>query len=175
MGTMKRLSLAVLMVVLLMAGLAPAAAQDGTLYVCRDPRFEWVRLEFHNIPADWQDANGVGWWYLADAGAMYGNTLVVDAKTTMDYQLEQLGIGVGSAIVGKGDYSESLVGNANSPQCDPAKSPIQEDGLVIVLTPAPINEPNACPAIAIDYGSMQWYCYTPVASGLIPIPPAPKQ
>jgi len=51
MGTMKRLSLAVLMVVLLMAGLAPAAAQDGTLYVCRDPRFEWVRLEFHNIPS----------------------------------------------------------------------------------------------------------------------------
>jgi len=175
MGTMKRLSFVVVMMCFLMAGLAPAAAQGDGLYVCRDPRFAWVRLEFHNIPAEWQDANGAGWWYKAEAGAMYGNTLVADATTEPDYQLEQLGIGVGSAIVGKGDYSESLVGNAQSDLCDPVLSPIQDEGLVIVLTPAPTDEPNACPAIAMDYGTMQWYCYTPTSSGVIPIPPAPKQ
>lgn len=175
MGTMKRLSLVVVMVGLLMAGLVPAAAQGDGLYVCRDPRFATIRLEFHNIPAEWQDANGVGWWYLAEGAAMYGDTLVADAITKPDYQLEQLGIGVGSAIVGKGDYSESLVGNAQSDLCDPTLSPIQEEGMVIVLTPAPTDEPDACPAIAINRTDNQWYCYTPTASGVIPVPPPPKQ
>ena len=179
MGTSKRLFVFVLaLIALLLLGNLPVGAQGDSLYVCRDPRFAWVRLEFHNIPAEWQDLNGVGWWYLADGAAMYGNTLVADALTAdtrySNYQLEQLGIGVGSAIVGKGDYTESLVGNEHSLLCDPALSPIQDEALEIVLTPEPSPPEPSCPAIAIDYGSMQWYCYTPNASGVIPVPPAPK-
>ena len=83
-------------------------------------------------------------------------------------------VGINSAIVGKGDYSESLVGNEHSLLCDPALSPIQDEGLEIVLTPEPSPPEPSCPVIAIDYGSMQWYCYTPNASGVIPVPPAPK-
>lgn len=179
MGTFKRFFVFVLaLIALLLLGNLPVGAQGNSLYVCRDPRFAWVRLEFHNIPAEWQDVNGVGWWYLADGAAMYGNTLVADALTAdtrySNYQLEQLGIGVGSAIVGKGDYTESLVGNEHSELCDPALSPIQDEGLEIVLTPEPSPPEPSCPAIAIDYGSMQWYCYTPNTSGVIPVPPAPK-
>lgn len=149
-----------------------ARAQD-TFYVCRDPRFAWVRLEFRNVPADWLDPDGVGYWYKAEAGAMYGSTLVTDATTQPDYQLEALGIGVGSAIIGKGDYSASLVGNADSPHCDPTTSPIQDEGLEIVLTPSPEATPSACPAIAINRTDNQWYCYTPSAGGVVAIPPAP--
>lgn len=168
-------SFTLIVVLLILIGLvaAPAAAQDN-LYVCRDPRFATVRLEFHNIPSSWKDEDGVGWWYLADGAAMYGDTLVADAKTTPDYQLEALGIGINSAIVGKGDYSESLVGNEHSELCDPALSPIQDPDLVIVLTPEPQPVQPACPAIALNSTDNQFYCYTPGAGGVVPVPPAPK-
>ena len=168
-------SLTLIVVLLIRIGVvaAPAAAQDN-FYVCRDPRFATIRMEFHNIPATWQDPDGVGWWYLADGAAMYGKTLVADATVKSDPQLEALGIGIGSAIVGKGDYSESLVGNADSSLCDPALSPIQAPELVIVLTPAPQPVQPACPAIAINRTDNQFYCYTPGAGGVVPVPPAPK-
>lgn len=164
----------IISVMLLVIALAPVNAQSaGTdqIYVCRDPRFETVRLEFHNIPADWLDPDGIGWWYLADGAGLYENILVADAL--VEYEInDPPTYFAGQAVIGNGDYSVILVGDADSALCDVALSPVQ-DGLPIVLTPTPtaISQQAAnCPAV---WQYPYPYCYTPQANGVIPIPPPP--
>lgn len=126
-----------LILVLIILARQPAAAQDTAPTVCRDPRYETVRLEFHNIPQSWQES---GWWYLADGASLYGNILVADALT--GYEVNESGITAGMAIIGTADYSYELRGDADSPPCDVALSPLQEEGEATPEpgTPAPVIE-----------------------------------
>lgn len=165
----------IISVMLLAIASAQANAQSaGTtqIDVCRDPRFETIRLEFHHIPADWFVWDGPSWGYAAMGVAMYADqgVLVADAL-----EVDTDGWAAGTATIYTGTYSESgfeyqLTGDADTALCDVALSPVQ-DGLPIVLTPAPaaINQQSvSCPAV---WQYPYPYCYTPQANGVIPIPP----
>lgn len=170
----------------------PTAPADGsTVYVCRDPRYGTVRHEFHNIPAEWLTGNPVGIWLLADGFSMYpeAGVVVTDALVPESLGMNNEGVEVGQSILGVTDYSFEIRGDANSPACDPALSPVQEDGSVsAVATPVPTVEPSvsSVSVASIDscvYPELKawngvrgiYYCYTPInALGVAPILPPPS-
>lgn len=158
MYTFKRLLIASVLFVVSIS----TVAQDAPITVCRDPRFAAVRFEFHNIPLDWfvLGSDAPNWSYTADAVAMYPDVgvIVADADTQ-------------PASLFTYDSVVSVVGDADSPLCDPSLSPVQDEGLEIVITPTPATL-TACTDSAINGVTGQSYCYTPLANGVIPIPPA---
>lgn len=160
--------LALLLLVLLGSAATPTAAQDNQPYVCRDPRVEWIRLEFHNLPTL---PKGVSWTSLADGGTFYDNVYVADAL--IDYPYNEDGITAGMVILGTTDYTFELRGDADSPACDVALSPIQDDANVPPeSTPAPAPAAALCSYQAWDSVRGTYYCYTPLAGGIVPIPSA---
>lgn len=106
-------------IVLILAIVGKVKAQDDELYVCRDYDFEWVRLEFHNIPVSWDE---VGWGYVALGASQEGRTLIADAL--LDDESEPYV--AGQAAIFAWDGSE-LVGDANSPACEGTNRPPAED------------------------------------------------
>lgn len=180
---MKRLAILILSLLLFQT----VAAQDSAgVYVCRDPRFAWVRLEFHNLPQGWVTPNDSepGIWYLAAGGYLYEpeRVLIVDGIEPDSIQMNNPGAYPGLAILGLNDYSFELRGDADSPLCDPALSPLQLDELTIILTPQPTPqtqpEPIAldsqnCVKLAYDGATGRaYYCYKTL-SDVVPPPPPP--
>lgn len=138
------------LIVALVVSAMPVQAQDNPLYVCRDPRYATIRLEFHNIPTLDYDYN-----YWAEGVGGYGDVLVADALT-----VDTDGYLAGTAGIIIGD--KPLVGDAHSPLCDVALSPVQDSNYdyPIVLTPEPTQAPvvDSCPAWSNLNGTGKMIC-----------------
>jgi hypothetical protein len=95
--------------------LASVHAQSNpvdSIYVCRDPQIETIRLEFRNLPDGAFVDLEPSWSYIAAGSELRGNVLVTDAleEATTEYP-------VGTAVIFSGDQTFSVIGDANSPLC----------------------------------------------------------
>lgn len=108
----------------------PAKAQDNIPTVCRDNN-DTTLFIFH-IPSEWNNPDLPSWWAW---GSFYqpinDTTIIVTASQEVEIygegfpQWEQ-DLRVGQALVGSGDYSIILVGDANTALCDvPTQSPTE--------------------------------------------------
>lgn len=168
-------------VALLVFGLAAPAKAADPVYACRDMRYETVRIEIHNIPAEWFSVDGVGIWMLADGYAFYpeSGVTVMDALVPESIGMNNPDVYVGEALLGTNDYQFEIHGDADSPACDVSLSPVQEQDPPPTSEPTPTPAPVAsqplfvCLARANNPATNQPYCYTPRPDGVIPIPPPP--
>lgn len=150
------LGIVALAIVVILIAASRASAQDS-ITVCRDPRFPTGRIEFRGMPDGWNTDPAQGWWILADGSGYYpatehySNTIVADVLVEGEVQILGEGfpeweqnIAVGDALIGNGDYTIILKGNAESPECDVSTSPVQEPGYTYpepTPTTVPVPEP----------------------------------
>ena len=127
-----------------------AEAQDNPITVCRrEGYYNPIRLEFHNIPANWfvwNDATAPSWGYWAEGVAMGTESDVLLADALM---VDTDGYLAGTAVLV--DYTDNwtLVGGENTPECDapiePTATPEPEPPVVQqVVSQAVVSTGKTC-------------------------------
>ncbi len=169
------LILLVLLLVLLLC--TPTKAQDVPVTACRDPRFfNPIRIEFHDIPLSYfvWNSDAPSWGYWAQGVGMYTDVGVMVADA-LDVDTDGYPAGTATFVV-YGDAPYSVEGNADSPLCDVALSPVQDDSLVIVLTPEPTADPTEAALTggrwAVDGTTGKPYYQYKTNGDHVPLPPA---
>lgn len=163
-----------LFVILLIALAGRVNGQDNQVSVCRDPNYGATSFVVR-IPDAWNDPTIPSWSVLAGGFGRYSdepefsNVYRADGLETVEiygegYPEWYKDIEVGNVLVFSGDYSTIAVGDETTPLCDDAGYPIPVPASTVVLD---------CRAKAVDSRTGQEYCYTAIASGVIPLPPAP--